>query len=150
MRLICPPPLVALILAFAMWLLHRQTAGLAVAFPFQVHFAAVLAIIGLALDLNALRRFLKARTTISPFRPNRTERLVTGGVYRLTRNPMYLGMLLLLSAWAVWLGNPLNLAALAAYVAFITQFQIKPEERALAKKFGQPYLDYCARVRRWL
>lgn len=150
MRFILPPPVVGLLVGAAMWLLNRQLDWLSFAFPYQTHIAAVSVILGLVIDLNAVRGFFKAKTTLSPFRPGRTERLVTGGLYRFSRNPMYLGLLLILAGWGIWLGNPANIVLLAVYVAVITQFQIRPEEAALHRKFGQPYAAYCARVRRWL
>lgn len=72
------------------------------------------------------------------------------GPYRFTRNPMYLGMVLILLAWCLWLGNAAALLALAAFVGYITRFQIVPEERALAGRFGAAYEDYRRRVRRWV
>jgi protein-S-isoprenylcysteine O-methyltransferase Ste14 len=76
--------------------------------------------------------------------------LVTGGVYRLTRNPMYLGLLLDLLAWAVFLWAPLALAVLPIFVLYIHRFQIVSEERALSSLFGSEYADYKQLVRRWL
>ena len=76
--------------------------------------------------------------------------LVTSGVYRYTRNPMYLGMACLLLAWAVYLQNPLALLGVPLFMAYITQFQIKPEERMLVKLFGDAFIRYRQQVRRWL
>jgi len=75
--------------------------------------------------------------------------LVTGGIYRFTRNPMYVGLLLVLVAWATFLSSLWTLVGPLAFVLYITRFQIKPEESALATLFGQPYADYRAKVRRW-
>lgn len=75
---------------------------------------------------------------------------MVGGVYRATRNPMYVGLALLLLAWTVYLGAPLALLGVAAFVAYITRFQIVPEERVLAQKFGPEFGAYRSRVRRWL
>ena len=84
-----------------------------------------------------------------PRAPERSSRLVTGGVYRFSRNPMYLALALFLLAWALWLGNGAALVWPALFAAYLTRFQIVPEERALAAKFGQEYAQYCRRVRRW-
>ncbi|WP_234026700.1 methyltransferase family protein [Melaminivora suipulveris] len=105
---------------------------------------------GLALDVWALLLFRRQRTTPSPLAPGRSRTVVQSGPYSFTRNPMYLGVALLLAALCLWLGSPLSLLAIAAFVAYITRFQIQPEERALRAKFGVPYEDYCRRVRRWL
>ncbi len=79
-----------------------------------------------------------------------TVALVTEGVYRYTRNPMYLGMLCFLLAWALWLSTPLALLGLALYVGYLNRFQIGPEERVLEERFGTRFTSYCATVRRWL
>ncbi|MCO5975848.1 methyltransferase family protein [Ideonella oryzae] len=145
-----PPPLLALLLG---WAMHASAAGSpalpwprAVAWPLM----ALLVLAGLACDLSGLWRFLRARTTINPLRPQNSSALVTGGIYRLTRNPMYLGLALLLSAWAVHLQTAWPWAGPLAFVAYITRFQILPEERALRARFGSDYQAYCERVRRWL
>ena len=111
----------------------------------------MLIVAGLGFDLFGLLAFRASRTSINPLKPERASTLVTGGVYRLSRNPMYVGMALLLLAWAAAL---VVLAGLwpgrGCYVLYITQFQIRPEERVLQARFGQDYLNYTARVRRWL
>lgn len=112
--------------------------------------AVALGLIGLALDMSGLVAFLRRHTTINPLRPAKTSALVTGGVYRFTRNPMYLGLACLLTAWALWLGAWQSFAGPLVFVAYITRFQIRPEERALSRLFGVAYSDYIARVRRWL
>ena len=76
--------------------------------------------------------------------------LVTGGIYRVTRNPMYLGMLGVLAGWAVWLGNIAAWLGLPLSMALLTALQIRPEERILAERFGAEFERYAARVRRWL
>ena len=76
--------------------------------------------------------------------------MVRHGIYRFTRNPMYLGQLLQLVAWAFWLENLLAFAVLPAYIAYLTRFQIIPEERILSARFGASYAAYQQRVRRWV
>ena len=112
--------------------------------------AIVLAAAGVALDIAGLAHFLRAKTTINPLNPTAASALVVRGVYRFTRNPMYLGMALLLLAWSIYLGNVAALALLPAFVLYMNRFQIAPEERALEARFGAEYSRYCARVRRWL
>jgi protein-S-isoprenylcysteine O-methyltransferase Ste14 len=75
---------------------------------------------------------------------------VTSGIYRVTRNPMYVGLTLSLCAWGFWLGRPIAALGPLTFVAFIDRLQIVPEERALTARFGQAYADYRRRVRRWL
>ena len=88
--------------------------------------------------------------TVSPLDPEQTEHFVSDGVYRFSRNPMYAGLGCWLVAWAGYLAHPLPWLFLAAFVAYMTWFQIMPEERVLAQKFGAEYESYCWRVRRWL
>jgi protein-S-isoprenylcysteine O-methyltransferase Ste14 len=102
------------------------------------------------LVLAALAGMAWARTTINPVIPARASRLVTGGVYRWSRNPMYLSLLMLLVAYAVRIESPAVWLAPVAFVAYVTRFQILPEERVLAQKFGGAYQDYRQRTRRWI
>jgi protein-S-isoprenylcysteine O-methyltransferase Ste14 len=145
-----PPPLVGIIVAAAMWAVADAGPQFALAPQLKHITAAILIAAGTAFDLLGLIAFHKSRTTINPLRPERTSALVTGGIYRITRNPMYVGMALLLLAWAVYLSAWLPLAGVPAFMWYITQFQIRPEERALEKLFGAEFLNYAARVRRWL
>jgi len=145
-----PPPLVALLLATgARWL---APLGPAIPWPEAVRLALVgsLLLVGVLLDLSGVLGFVRRHTTINPLRPRNSRSLVTTGVYRFTRNPMYLGMVCLLSAWAVWLGAWWPWLAPVLFVPYITRFQIRPEERALTDLFGPAYTDYTRRVRRWL
>ncbi len=145
-----PPPLVGAAVALLMWVL----AWLAPAWPLPpaLRLAAVGLLIaaGLAVDLLGLLAFRAHRTTVNPLRPQRSAALVTSGIYRLTRNPMYVGMGLLLLSWAVWLSSLPALLGPVVFVAYITRWQIRPEERVLHGIFGDEYERYCARVRRWL
>lgn len=145
-----PPPVVGLALATAMW--FAAGVGPALPLPAQARHLAtiVLVIAGLGFDLAGLLAFRARRTTVNPLSPQRASALVTGGVYRITRNPMYVGMACLLLAWALYLGAWLALAGPVLFVLFITRFQIRPEERVLQGLFGAEYFAYCARVRRWL
>jgi protein-S-isoprenylcysteine O-methyltransferase Ste14 len=111
---------------------------------------AILVAAGLVFDVLGILAFRTFRTTINPLKPERASSIVTGGVYRVSRNPMYLGMALLLLAWATYLSALWSLAGPVLYVWYITRFQIVPEERVLERMFGDEYLAYTARVRRWL
>ena len=100
--------------------------------------------------MSGILAFRASRTTINPLKPERSSSLVVGGIYRITRNPMYVGMAFLLLAWAVHLSAWLSFTGILAFVLYITRFQIRPEERALQRIFGEAFNAYCARVRRWL
>lgn len=112
--------------------------------------AAAFLIPGVLLAVSGVAQFLRAGTTVDPHRATNASSLVTGGLYRVTRNPMYLGMLLMLSGFVVLVGNVASLIALPAFVAYMNRFQIAPEERVLTDLFGAEYLAYTDRTRRWL
>ncbi len=145
-----PPPLVLFTCGLLMWLLALLLPNLGLELPGQRLLAALLALIGLGVAIAGVLAFRQASTTINPTRPSATSSIVSSGVYRFTRNPMYLGMLLCLGGWALFLGNLPSLLGLPLFVAYLNRLQIGPEERALEAKFGEPYAQYCARVRRWL
>jgi protein-S-isoprenylcysteine O-methyltransferase Ste14 len=149
-----PPPVISIACAGLMWLLARVWPAFAVwprgAWPFGLGAALVLALIGAAVSLAGKREFRRARTTASPLAPTRASALVTTGVYRFTRNPMYLGILVILLGWAVYLGNAATLLGPLLLGLLLNQFQVKPEERILRERFAESYTDYTARVRRWI
>ena len=102
------------------------------------------------LDLSGLIAFRQARTTINPLAPDKSTAIVRSGPYRFTRNPMYLGMVMILLGICAYLANALSAFAVVVFVAYITRFQIMPEERLLSEKFGEPFMHYKQSVRRWL
>ncbi|WP_240183220.1 methyltransferase family protein, partial [Vibrio cholerae] len=93
------------------------------------------------------RRF---KTTVNPMAPDLAATVVDSGVFALSRNPMYLGLLLLLFGLAYWQENALSLVIVGGFLLYMNQYQIEPEERILEAKFGEAYLHYKKRVRRWL
>jgi protein-S-isoprenylcysteine O-methyltransferase Ste14 len=109
-----------------------------------------IAAIGVLVALAGIWEFRKAKTTINPTKPDKTRYLVSGGIYRVTRNPMYLGMQLIIIAAIFKFGSYYSFIALAFFILYITQFQIKPEERIIESIFGDEYLHYKKKVRRWL
>lgn len=145
-----PPPVVGLACAAAMWWLSTITPTLDIPSATRIGGSIIIALIGGAFDMAGLVFFLRAKTTVNPLKPATTTALVTTGVYRITRNPMYVGMLLMLVAWALFLAAPWGLAGPLAFFAWIGRFQIAPEERVLAGLFGKIYDDYRSKVRRWL
>lgn len=145
-----PPPAVLLIAAALVWLVDRSLPALRVSIPGLDVAAGLLAITSAVLMGMAAVRFAARHTTINPIHPERASHLIVGGVYACSRNPIYLGDAMLLIAWTLWLGNPAGLIITPVFVAFITRFQIRPEERALAATFGERYRAYCRSVRRWI
>ena len=145
-----PPPVQALIFGAVMWVLARQVSGGQFQFELQLPVAILIVLAGFSLAIMAMQEFRRASTTINPFHPEEASSLVDRGVFRYSRNPMYLGLLVDLIGWSIWLGNLYNLAVLAIFVAYITVFQIKPEEVVMKSLFGDAYADYCSKVRRWI
>jgi protein-S-isoprenylcysteine O-methyltransferase Ste14 len=145
-----PPPAVGLLVAGAMWWVSRYGVLQAVPPGWRIVAALVIAVIGAAFDVAGIIAFARAKTTVNPMKPEKSAALVSSGVYRITRNPMYVGMALILLAWAVFLASPWALFGPLVFAAYITRFQIRPEERVLAARFGAEFAGYQARVRRWL
>jgi protein-S-isoprenylcysteine O-methyltransferase Ste14 len=145
-----PPPIVGLVTGAAMWVLDHYFPSLRFPFPGREMFALAIGVAALAVDIAGMLVFVRARTTVNPLRPDKASTLVTAGIFRLTRNPMYLGMATLLVAWGVYLANPLALIGIPAFVGYMNRFQIAPEERALETRFGAQFIEYRDRVRRWL
>lgn len=145
-----PPPVVALLAALGMWSVSRYTPTGEVQDFVRHALAIALAAIGAAFDVAGLVAFRRARTTVNPMKPRSASALVDSGVYRVTRNPMYVGLVCFLCAWAAYLWSPWALLGPVAFIAYIGRFQIAPEERALSALFGAEYSAYMASVRRWL
>lgn len=144
-----PPVAVLLVAAAPMWGIARFGPQLPIGGTARLVVAVLLLAAGIAVALAGVLSFRRARTTVNPLRPGQASAMVTTGVYRWSRNPMYLGMLLALAAWAAWLGSLLALVGLPLFVAYMVRFQILPEERALAARFPEEFARYAASVRRW-
>lgn len=143
-----PPAVTGAVTAMGMWLVSRTLPTLTFA-PFRV--AAVgLGLAGVVMTGLAMLSFWSAHTTVNPMKPSSASFLVTSGIYRFTRNPMYLGLLFILIGWALYLAHVLAFLFLPAFILYMNRFQIKPEERALTARFGRQYLEYASRVHRWL
>jgi len=144
-----PPPLVALIVVAAMWGVSTWAPVLP-AESLRRMMAVIVVASALAIELAGVLAFRRSRTTINPMAPDRSSTLVTTGIYRLTRNPMYVGLTMTLTGLALWWGGAWALVGPVAFAAYLTRFQIVPEERVLAAKFGDAFDEYRGRVRRWL
>lgn len=133
-----------------MWLAAQYLQIWQFEVPYQVGVAAILVALGITIDLVSIAAFRRAKTTVTPLAPENASQLVVTGLNRISRNPMYLGLLLILTGAMVWLGSGANVFILVSFVAYITAFQIKPEEDRLERIFGPQYQAYKRRVRRWL
>lgn len=145
-----PPLLVWIVFAGAMLGVARVVPTLTFKVTGAFACALVLAVLGAAVALAGVVAFRRARTTVNPLTPSAAGSMVSGGIYRFTRNPMYLGFLVALAGWTAHLSNAAAALLLPAFVGYMTRFQIKPEERALAAKFGSRFTQYMSRVRRWV
>lgn len=150
LKLKIPPPLVALVMGVVMWLAAQAAPSCAFTLPAHRILAACASLLGVATSIAGVASFRRAGTTVNPMRPEKASSLVISGIYKVTRNPMYLGLLLVMLAWAVFLSNALAFIALPAFVLYMNRFQIGPEETALASVFGPEFAAYKSRVRRWL
>lgn len=150
MKLKIPPAVQVLFFALLMWLQKRFIGGTHFEFTYQKEISWGIFLIGIFIGLSAVYSFKKAKTSTNPLNPEKASSLVVKGLYNYTRNPMYVAMLFVLLAFFLRLGNVVNLVIIALYVWYITEFQIKPEEKALTTIFGNDYVQYKSRVRRWI
>jgi protein-S-isoprenylcysteine O-methyltransferase Ste14 len=145
-----PPPVVTALCALLMWLIGEAVPAADFHLPAGRWIALALAASGVAMGAAAALQFRAAKTTIHPLRPEESSALVVRGLFRFTRNPMYLGMLLVLAAWALCVANAAALVVLPLHVAYLNRFQIAPEERVLQARFGAAFEGYRRAVRRWI
>ncbi len=149
-KLKIPPPIYMLGCVDLVLALDYLFPMLSFYFRYQTLCAFAVALIGIVFISHAGLSFIVRKTTVNPFKPHESGALVTTGFYRLSRNPMYLGMAFLLFSSGVYLGTLLVVLPLALFVYIMNIVQIKPEERALTKIFGEEYSDFTKRVRRWI
>ncbi|MCL6265607.1 methyltransferase family protein [Flagellimonas myxillae] len=143
------PPLVMVIFGLLMYVLHRfLPVG---QFEFFGRKELSIGLFGLALLVifMALFQFVRAKTTTNPINLTKSSSLVTNGIFKYSRNPMYLGMLIILLGFGLKLGNAFNTLLAAGFVYYMNHFQIKKEEEALSELFGTAYRNYCKATRRW-
>ncbi|MGI3132169.1 methyltransferase family protein [Halopseudomonas pachastrellae] len=145
-----PPLLVAGLIALLMGLSGPRLPGTEMAWTARLTFALPVLLLGLGVCFAGVLSFHRARTTVNPMQPQQASVLVESGIYQYSRNPMYLGFAIILAAWALALGSPLTLLGVVAFVLYMNRFQIEPEEWALEALFGESFVRYRARVRRWI
>ena len=145
-----PPVALAVVFAVVMWAVSTIFSASSFPLPNASIVAFAFALGGGGIAAAGVSAFRQHHTTVNPMKPETTASIVTAGIYRVTRNPMYLGLVFILVGWAMYLANLAALLLVPAFVAYMTQFQIKPEERALLAKFGPGFAEYMAAVRRWI
>ncbi len=145
-----PPPLVALLIAVVMWGIARNFPLIDIPKFFRELAAIAVALLGGGISLAGTIAFRRAKTTVNPMRPENASSLVCSGIYKITRNPMYVGLLFVLVAWGIFLSSVWAVIGPLCFLLYINRFQIEPEERVLSNMFGESYINYKSRVRRWL
>ena len=145
-----PPVALFLLIAVLMWAAATSLPSWRIMLPGRAWITVLLLLTAGAVGIAGVRAFGHARTTVDPLQPGKASALVTSGIYRRTRNPMYVALAIALLAWTVWLGHPLALLGIAAFVAWMNRLQIAAEERALRALFGAEFERYCREVPRWL
>lgn len=145
-----PPAVLVLLFTVVMWSVSLMSPWTVIQIPDKELVAGALWLMGFVLIIVAAVEFISAKTTVNPLTPGLATSIVTTGVYRLSRNPMYVGFLLMLAAWGVFLANVLSVLLLPLFVVYLNRFQIISEENALLAKFGDDYARYLRSVRRWV
>lgn len=145
-----PPALWMLLCGGLMWMVDQLLPQFQQDWLWHQWAAITIFVVAVLLIATGAISFRLAKTTVDPTKPEKASFVVTTGIYRYTRNPMYFGFLLILMAFMFKLANPVTIMVLPLFVVCLNLFQIKPEERALAKNFGDNYLSYCQKVRRWV
>ena len=145
-----PPVAQVIVTAAAMAGVSKVTPALKFSLKGSVALAMGLGTIGVGSAILGVTQFKKAQTTPNPQALEKVSSLVTSGVYQYSRNPMYVGLVLILFSWALYLSHFLAFVLLPIFILYMTRFQIQPEERILAQKFGKAYQTYKAKVRRWV
>ena len=143
-----PPPIVAIL--FAVMIFYFSDSFAHVDLPFKIYISLFFVLLGFFITFSSARNFKKKETTVNPIKPEEASQLVTDGFFKITRNPMYLGMLLFLLGLSIYNGLIVGLVFLPLFVGYITFFQIIPEESAMIKIFGEDYKAYMKKVRRWI
>ena len=149
-KLKIPPPIYALLFAWLMWIADSYFPLADLINPPWNKLALIILPVAIFIDFWSLFLFFRAHTSPSPLHPEKASHLVTSGIYRYSRNPMYLGLVLLLVSWGIFLGSLVALLLIPLFVFLLTGLQIIPEEKILDEKFGQQYREYKQKVRRWL
>jgi protein-S-isoprenylcysteine O-methyltransferase Ste14 len=149
-KLKLPPIIVALITGAGMWIVARIAPFAAIALPYREIIASILSIAGGIISFIGIISFRFTRTTVNPLKFDKVSSLVTSGIYSFTRNPMYLGLLFVLFGWLCLLSNLLAFIFIPSFVLYMNYFQIIPEESALESKFGEAFIRYKLKVRRWI
>jgi protein-S-isoprenylcysteine O-methyltransferase Ste14 len=143
-----PPPIVTLIFGFATYLSRKIFPEIEI--QYSSFFGIFLLLLGFFILISAVKLFRNDKTTVNPLSPEQATKLVTNGIFKLSRNPMYLGMALILASVAVFFNIIGGIISMALFCLYITKFQIIPEEKAMKELFAQDFEQYMQATRRWI
>ena len=147
-KLKIPPPILVIILITSIYFSSDKLDLISI--PYRTFFSILILSIGILVILNPVVKFIKSKTTVNPVEFKNVEKLVTSGIYKYSRNPMYLGMIMIIISTTVYYLNFYSLLTPFIFYFWINRFQIKREEVFLEEKFGQEYLSYKTKTRRWI
>lgn len=150
MKLKIPPVIVFFIALGLLFGTYYLFPDLVYSFLYQRLISRVFLIGGALCAFSGIIAFRLRSTTVDPMNPQKASTLVTHSIYQYTRNPMYVGMAMVLLGGIIRIGSPLGILSVLFFIWYITKFQIKPEEDALLKIFKEEYKSYCRKVRRWV
>tara|TARA_B100001113_G_scaffold169697_1_gene138812 strand:+ start:128 stop:574 length:447 start_codon:yes stop_codon:yes gene_type:complete len=143
-----PPPIVTLV--FGLSIYFSRGIFQVVEIKYSFYFGILLLLLGFVILISAVRLFRKDKTTVNPLSPEQASKLVTDGIFKYSRNPMYLGMALVLGSVAVFFNLTGGIILIALFCAYITKFQIIPEEKAMKDLFSDDFEKYKKVTRRWI
>ena len=143
-----PPPLIVLTLIISIYFSSKRIDLINI--PFQLEISFFILSLGILIFINPVLKFIKSKTTINPIQFEETNKLVTSGIFKYSRNPMYLGMLMIIISTSIFYLNIYSMLTPFLFIFWINKFQIKREEAFLAEKFGKEYLSYKNKTRRWI
>ena len=143
-----PPPIVTLVFGLSIYFSRGIFQVIEIKHSF--YFGILLLLLGFVILISAVRLFRKDKTTVNPLSPEQATKLVTDGIFKYSRNPMYLGMALVLGSIAVFFNLIGGIILIALFCAYITKFQIFPEEKAMRDLFPDDFDIYTKATRRWI
>ena len=150
LELLIPPLPLTIALCGIIFLCHSLTPQYSLSINSAIEWGMAFWVLGIAFVLPAAISFFKAKTTVDPRTPEKSNKLVINGLYKLSRNPMYVGFLFLIVGTACYTGHVSGLLLSISFIPYMNRFQISLEEQHLTSTFGDEYIQYCNSVRRWL
>ena len=143
-----PPPILVLILVSSNYFSSKKID--LIHLPNQDLISIIILLIGILILINPIFKFIKSKTTIDPIKFKKVNKLIISGIYKYSRNPMYLGLLMIVISTSIFYLNIFSITTPFLFYCWINRFQIKREEIFLTEKFGEEYMSYKIKTRRWI